>query len=108
VSGPIKPQDVIKAKAATIPDEVFDAFNELIASKWDGRSAHVTQDEAAKLSLTKLKSAGKHVSRNKLFDNGWLDVEDAYSEAGWNVTYDKPAYNESYEAYFVFSKTTRS
>ena len=108
MSGPIKAQDIVKAKTTTIPDEVFDAFNELIASKWDGRSAHITQDEVVKLSLVKLQSTGKDISRNKLFESGWLDIEDSYREAGWDVGYDKPGYNESYEAFFVFSKTKQA
>jgi hypothetical protein len=44
------------------------------------------------------------VSRQEVFDNQWLDIEDIYREAGWKVSYDKPAYNETYKAYFTFSR----
>jgi hypothetical protein len=37
------------------------------------------------------------------FKNHWLDIEDTYREQGWTVEYDSPGYNESYDAYFVFS-----
>ena len=40
--------------------------------------------------------------RNKIITNGWLDIEDYYANYGWNVYYDKPAYNESGRAFFKF------
>ena len=43
------------------------------------------------------------LKRADVFSNHWLDVEDIYREQGWNVEYDKPTYNETYDAYFVFS-----
>lgn len=43
-------------------------------------------------------------SRQFIFDKHWLDIEDTYRKAGWNVEYDKPGYCENYDAYFVFSK----
>jgi hypothetical protein len=33
-----------------------------------------------------------------------MDVEDVYQKAGWEVEFDKPGYNEDYEANFKFSK----
>ena len=27
-----------------------------------------------------------------------------FEEAGWNVQYDKPGYNENYDAYFKFTE----
>jgi len=44
------------------------------------------------------------VDRNKIFEMGWLDVEDAYRAQGWNVVYDRPGYCESYEASFIFTR----
>lgn len=42
------------------------------------------------------------VTENDIFNNHWLDIEDKYALDGWKVIYDKPAYNESYEASFKF------
>lgn len=42
------------------------------------------------------------VTRRQIFERHWLDVEDAYREAGWGVTYEKPSYNEDGMASFVF------
>jgi hypothetical protein len=38
---PITPSEASKTKASTIPDFVFEAFNHLIAAKFNGRSATV-------------------------------------------------------------------
>ena len=37
-----------------------------------------------------------------LYEKHYLDVEDAYRKRGWIVDYDKPAYNETYDAFFEF------
>lgn len=102
MSKPIKPSDVVNAKKTATPDEVIDAFNGLIAEKFSSGSATVTVKEAADRIAHALG-----VSREQVFDRGWLDVEDIYRKAGWHVDFDKPGYNEDYEAYYVFSKRAR-
>lgn len=99
MSKPITPGEITKAKQSALPDEVLDAFNEMIAKNWNGSSATVMQNEVAKLIASKLQ-----IKRQEVFDNHYLDVESVYRKAGWKVEYDQPGYNESYEAYFEFSK----
>jgi hypothetical protein len=98
-SKPITPAEVTAKKQELLPDEVIDSFNELIAKNWDGHSATIKQDKVADLIATKL-----NMPKDKVFANHWLDVEDIYRKAGWKVYYDKPGYNESYEATFKFSR----
>lgn len=97
--GPIRPEDALPAKRESIPEVVFEAFNELIIRDLTA-SGHsiVRQGEVVAL----IESKG--LPRAKLFMNNWLDVEPYYREVGWEVVYDKPAYNESYEATFSFRK----
>ena len=97
---PIKPDQVGVAKQSAIPAFVFAAFNDLIARKFVDGCAKVTQDEAVTLILQK----NTHLTRQDLFDHGYLNVEEAYRSAGWKVMYDKPAYFENYPAYFEFRK----
>jgi len=99
MSKPISVNDIANAKNNSIPDVVFDAFNALILKNWNGGSATVGQDEVIRVIL-----ASSGYSRAEIFDSHWLDVEGAYRDEGWVVEYDKPGYNESYEAYFVFRK----
>ena len=94
---PIRPEEVVKVKGQNMPKEVIETFNEFIAKEWDGRRAFIFQDKIAKAIAKKLG-----VSTKVLFDNHWLDIEGIFEEAGWKVEYDKPGYNEDYEASFTF------
>lgn len=93
---PISPKSKFAKK---FPDQVIEAFNELIAKNMRDGEAKVSQDEVVALIVSKMG-----VDRADVFDNSWLDVESLYEKHGWTVTYDKPAYYESYGAFFVFSK----
>lgn len=97
---PIKPSQVVKKKKDGIPDYVIESFNELIAKHFDGSSSTIKQDEVMSVILSKMPEGSK---RQDVYDNNWLDVEDIFRAAGWQVTYDKPGYNESYPATFEFS-----
>jgi len=44
--------------------------------------------------------------RSEIINNGWLNIEEAYRAADWEVEYDKPAYNETYRAHFIFKKAS--
>ncbi len=104
VTKPITPDDVVLKKIETIPDYVIEGFNKAIAEKWNGRSSTVLQKDVLKI-IYGLMPEG--TSKHDLFRRGWTDVEPIFQAAGWIVSYDKPAYNESYDAYFVFSKGVR-
>lgn len=100
MSGPISPDEVAALRQKTLPPEVFEAFNELIAEDFDGRSAIVMQNAVVARIMNKLDIESRQIIYNKKY----LDVEEVYRQAGWKVEYDKPAYNESYEASFKFIK----
>lgn len=106
MSGPIKPKEVQSKKTSSIPEEVFEAFNELIVEQWNGSSSNFTLREVADLAVTKLKANEEYASitRQDLYDRKWLDVEPAFRKAGWKVNFDKPGYNENYDSNFTFSK----
>ena len=100
---PISPRDVVDLKKKAIPFEVIEAFNEMIARKFDGCQSRFIQKDIVRLILEKFDEYGnKHESKD-VYDNNWLDVEPLYEKMGWKVEYDKPGYNEQYEAAFIFS-----
>jgi hypothetical protein len=76
------------------------AVNELIAAKWDGKRAVLTQREVVIAVLVKLPG----VTREEIFDLRYLDFEDVYREAGWTVSYDKPDYTDVSEPTFTFTR----
>jgi hypothetical protein len=93
---PIKPAEVGSLKSTVFPAPVFDAFNAEIAAKHCNGLATVYQDAV----VDRMVNAG--LLKSEIMANGWLNVEDAYRDAGWSVTYHKPGYNESGRSYFEF------
>lgn len=96
MSKPITPDEVGAAKVVHIPAAVFDAFNAEIAKEFTSGAATVKQAAV----VERLVAGG--MKRSEIFHAGWLNVEEAYRAAGWQVEYDKPGYNETGEAYFKF------
>jgi hypothetical protein len=111
---PVKPistndATLASAKKELLPDFVIEAFNEMIASRYLNGSAKFKQDEVMEIILQrgndiKDLQGDPHIKRHNIFDNHWLDVEEVYRQEGWKVEYDKPAYCETFDAYFVFRK----
>ena len=96
---PISPGEII----CPIPDFVIEAFNTLIQRNWNGVEAKVFQAEVMDI-ITSDSPTDFRPSRQTVFDNHWLDVEDIYRKAGWKVTYFKTSYFETYNPYFLFRK----
>jgi len=100
MTDPITPDQVPAARQAVLPDRVIVVFNALIVKAWDGQRAMVYQEEAVEAIL----GAGIVRTREEVFEQGLLNVEPVYQAAGWHVAFDKPGWNESYPAYFVFAR----
>lgn len=96
----ISPKDITAHKRNTIPEFVFDVFNELIAADFSGSVATVKQNAV----IERILADQIDLDRQTIFSRGWLNIEDVYEQAGWKVVYDKPYYNETYEAYWMFKK----
>ncbi len=97
-AGPISPDEAESGEH--IPAEVFEAFNELIR---EGRGT-VRQRAAVERITQKMQAKDPGFDSKEVYRKGWLDVEGAYRKKGWSVDYDKPGYNESYEAFFEFRR----
>lgn len=95
-----------KISQRTFPNFVIQAFNECIKESRIKNSKTVYQDDVVK-KIIQLATVDTEVdippTRQQIFDNHWLDVEDHYRQAGWTVTFSKPGFNESGSAYFTFS-----
>lgn len=107
MSKPVTPDEAFKGKVTVIPPEVFDAFNELITQRAGDSTTIVKQNEVSALIAEKIARRTGESFVNVMYqinDNRWLDIEPAYRDAGWVVNYDKPGYNESYEAFWEFRK----
>ena len=95
---PISPKDVTHE----IPDFIFEAVNALIQKRWNGKEATILQDDIMDI-VSSNDADDPRPSRQTIFANNWLDIEDYYRKQGWHVEYDKPGYCEDYKAFFRFS-----
>lgn len=99
---PISPQEAAKSVKAVIPECIIAATNKLLVKNLNGKSAKILQDEIVKEVCA--DKDDPDAFREQIFANKWLDIEETYRKVGWKVTYDKPAYYETYSAYFIFEK----
>lgn len=95
---PVSPQDLASGVVHAAPAFVIEAFNNMITRTHVNGRAQFTQ-KAVVEEIQRLVQ----VSKEDIYKSGWLNVEPHFRSAGWNVVFDKPGYNESYDAYFVFS-----
>ena len=101
---PIKPENVVERKAELLPDHVINAWNNMIARNFKNGKAVIGQNDAIEeLKLGMEAGIPLEQRRAMIFEKGWLDIENVFEESGWKVVYDKPAYNENYEATFTFT-----
>lgn len=94
---PISPAEALANKEK--PIQVYEAFNKLIKNNLNPntKTATVRQNEAV-LAIEALTG----MSRSYIFEQGWLNVEAAFAEVGWHVTYHKPSRGDTFEPYFIF------
>lgn len=96
---PIRPNQVGEAKGKVLPPEVIQCWNDMIALKAVGGRAVVLIGEISEAIAAKMGVSTRQVAKNN-----WLDVEDLYRSVGWEVRFDRPASDESYEANFTFEE----
>ncbi len=97
---PISPSEILGNLDKIIPPVVIQAVNNLLMKQYRDGSVTILQDEIIQ-EIINLDGA---ITRDQIFDNKWLDFEALYRQNGWSVEYDKPGYNESYTARFIFKK----
>lgn len=97
---PISPYEINTVVGNHIPDFVINVVNNLIGKHWNGRSATIKQKE---IKEEILKVLPEEYKEEDIYGKKWMDFEQLYVKEGWKVVYDKPAYNESYDATFEFT-----
>jgi hypothetical protein len=104
---PIKPPDLNRLKkehdllvARKIPSGIIRIFNEEIVANSNGRGVSYVKQPVIVARIVK----ELNIPSADIFANKWLDVEILFKEAGWKVSYDKPAYCESYDASWTFQE----
>jgi hypothetical protein len=100
---PISPKDFAETPVI-IPDQVFAVVNDLLIQKKQLGGATLSRITILQKEVVDKLETQYNFNRRDIYDKHMLDFEPQYREAGWNVVFDQPAYCESYEAYWTFSK----
>ena len=95
---PVTPEKAWEEVGKNLPNEVVQAFNECLVESFDGKSSVVIQKDVVDRMIS------KGLSKEDIYNKGWLNVESLYRSAGWMVDYDRPGYNEAYPAKYIFRK----
>jgi len=96
---PIKPKDIINNLTDIIHPAIIKAVNELLKEKYRGSSVSIKQKEI----VSKALSICSEITRNEIFEKNWMDFESVFRKAGWDVRYNSPDRDESFDEYFTFS-----
>lgn len=108
---PISPQEAQSLSVTSIPAEIFEAINSLLIERTGPSSKEVTLKQDLILTRYNEICIQKNVTPLKwseIFEKKYLDIEHLYEKAGWSVEYDKPVWNETYDAFFVFKPNKKS
>jgi hypothetical protein len=125
---PVTPKQVLDLKYTVIPDFVVEVFNEMLIKELSGKYATLSQKEVVKAILDRMEADYQPImsghsngdsfstfaddessdtrrrrNRDKIFKGNWLDIEPIFRKAGWEVSYDRPGFNETYEPTWKFS-----
>jgi hypothetical protein len=100
---PISPAEFAELRNF-IPDQVFQVVNQLLVQKKQIGGASLSRITVFQKEVVDKLETEYNFNRRDIYDKHMLDFEPHYREAGWTVKFDKPAYCESYEAYWTFSK----
>ena len=93
---PFSPGDAEKANAESIPDEILNAVNKAL-TKSAGKGCTIKQEDLV------VEAVAAGLDHAAIYANGWLEFESLYRLNGWEVTYDKPGFNESGKAFWRFT-----
>ena len=87
-----------------IPQSIILAVNELLTEKYRGTGeVSIKQKDI----IERVLSIDDTLTKNIIFEKKYMDFEDLYRKSGWSVSYDKPSYDENYDAYFIFNKNKK-
>ena len=87
------------AKVSHVPQSVIDVVNGLLSTNYRTGTIILSQDDIIAAVLV----THPNMDREDIFKQRWLDFELVYAANGWDVKYDRPAYNESGSARFLFT-----
>lgn len=98
---PITPKEAKRRKGVTVPVVVIEIFNEFLAERYSPLIT-ITQNEVVAQIIKRKNMQAQE--RQSIFERNWLDIEDLYTQHGWEVNFEKQVMADHIqEAYWTFS-----
>ena len=86
-----------------VPDFVIEVVNELIGKHWCAGGFSIKQS----VIVAALMAKRGDVTREQVFEQKWLDFEQAFMQQGWRVQHSKGEWGVEDSAYFRFEEVKR-
>lgn len=99
---PLSPKDLKESVDKAIPSFVIRAVNKLLKKDFRGGEVIIRKKDL----LSEIKKI-KEISDAELYDNKWLDFEPIFRKNGWNVAFESPDRDQSFDDYFKFNPKTK-
>lgn len=101
VARPFSPADAKRAfENEVMPAAVINAVNELLTEHYESYSINLLKDDI----IDRIIELDPKLDRQIIIDKNYLDFENIFREAGWNVEYNSPDYTESFPQSFTFKQ----
>ena len=100
----VSPSEARGAKSKYTPPEIIEAVNELLSQHYRPNGIVIKQKDIIALARAKMATNESPNANSDFFSQGWMDFEPIYEAQGWKVRYDKPGWDENYDAFFEFKE----
>lgn len=97
---PLTPAEAKKNKNTTLHPSMVEAVNYFLLN-YDGHQKLIINQQKLVEKFLELEPS---YTQQRVYEENLLDIESTFRKHGWKIKYDKPAYDESYVPFFIFSE----
>lgn len=91
------PNEMIEQWQMALPNEVIEAFNEMLVRHFNGTTAKILEKDL----LAEIKKKG--IPQHQVREQQWLkQTQELYKEQGWKVAHKTPGWDDDFHSYFYF------
>lgn len=96
---PISPSELKDNLEKIIPKEVIESVNEILRENYRGSGSITIK---AKEIVNRISSK-MDLTRETIYSRKYLDFENLYHKYGWNISYEQPDRDQSFDSYYTFT-----
>lgn len=101
---PLTPKEVLSRRGKYLLPQLVEAVNTYLCENYNGKnSVKMLRKEVVNKTIELCSKNNIHMTEQILYQKGHLDFEGVFKKYGWNVTYESPDRDESFESYYLFT-----